>query len=105
MIAVAVQFDNATLPEAVGTNELNVTVSFPRVTITPIIGRETEYLQANGNGTTTIVKSELVDKELIIVFTDGRARKTSDYTFTSSTGTTTFISVIQTAQVIQWLYK
>lgn len=62
-------------------------------------------LEFSGANTTTYVKTELVDKEVLLVATDGRIRKSSDYTFDTLTGEVEFISVIQSAQKIYILYK
>ena len=105
MISVGVQFGSAVLPTVVGAPELNVTVSFPRVTIVSSSG--TNSLEAFGNDTDTIIKTALVGKQVIQVSTDGRIRSiiNSEYTFTSSTGTTIFASPVYSDQVIRWLYK
>lgn len=68
---------------------------------------EPQYLEAYGNGTATITKSELIGREVLSVTTDGRVRSRlkGEFTFTSLTGATVFSSAIQTAQVIQWIYK
>lgn len=62
-------------------------------------------LEFSGANTTTYVKTELIDKEVLLVATDGRIRKSSDYTFDTLTGEVEFISVIQSAQKIYILYK
>lgn len=68
---------------------------------------EPQYLEAYGNGTNTIIKSELIGREVLSVTTDGRSRSRlkGEFTFNSITGETTFPSIIQTTQVIQWIYK
>lgn len=105
MIAVAVQFDEETIPTVAGTNEINVTVSFPRVDV--VAGDGVEVLESYGNGTNSITKTELIGKEVLLLTTDGRSRSRlkNEFTFTTGTGATTFPSIIQSTQVIQWLYK
>lgn len=105
MISVIVKFGSAALPTVVGAPELNVTVSFPRVTIVSSSG--TQPLEAFGNDSNTIVMSQLVGKQVIQVSTDGRIRSiiNNEYGFTSSTGTTLFPSIVYSDQVIRWLYK
>lgn len=70
---------------------------------------ESQYLESYGNGTNSITKTELIGKTVLQVTTDGRARSRikNEFTFVdgNATGLTTFSSVIQTAQVIQWIYK
>jgi len=66
---------------------------------------ESNSLEFAGTGTATYVKSELIGKTLLLVATDGRIRKSSDYSFTSGTGTIVFISVIQTGQTVHIIYK
>jgi len=66
---------------------------------------DSQSLEFSGTGTATYVKSELIGKTLLLVATDGRIRKSSDYTFTSATGTIVFISVIQTGQTVHIIYK
>lgn len=62
-------------------------------------------LEFSGENTATYTKSELIGKEVLLVATDGRIRKSSDYTFDTLTGEVEFISVIQSAQKIYILYK
>lgn len=66
---------------------------------------ESNSLEFAGTGTATYVKADLISKTLLLVATDGRIRKSSDYTFTSSSGTIVFISVIQTGQTVHIIYK
>jgi len=105
MISVIVKFGAAALPTVVGAPELNVTVSFPRVTIVSSAG--VNYLESIGNDTNTITKTALVGKTVLQVSTDGRIRSilNSEYSFTSSTGVTVFGSPVYSDQVIRWLYK
>jgi hypothetical protein len=62
-------------------------------------------LEFSGENTATYTKSELIGKEVLLVDTDVRIRKSSDYTFDTLTGEVEFISVIQSAQKIYILYK
>ena len=105
MISVIVKFGASDLPTVVGAPELNITVSFPRVSIISAAG--TNYLESIGNDTDTITKATLVGKQVIQVSTDGRIRSilNSEYSFTSSTGVTVFSSPVYSDQVIRWLYK
>jgi len=105
MISVSVQFLSSTLPIVVGAPELNVTVSFPRVTIVSSAG--VNYLESFGDESNSIVKTELIGKTVLQVSTDGRVRSiiANEYTFTSSSGATLFPSIVYTDQVIRWIYK
>ena len=105
MISIGVKFSSALLPTVVGAPQLNISVSFPRITI--IGSSSVNYLESIGNNTDTIVKTALVGKQVIQVSTDGRIRSiiNSEYTFTSSTGTTFLGSPVYSDQVIRWLYK
>ena len=105
MISVIVKFGASDLPTVVGAPELNITVSFPRVTIISSSG--TNSLESYGNNTTSIIKTALIGKQVIQVSTDGRIRHliSNDYTFTSSTGETIFSSGLRSTQIIRWLYK
>jgi len=83
----------------------NAAVSFCQMVNDCITSGEPYALEAQGNGTTSITMPELVDKEVLFVSTDGRIRTDSDYTFTSATGSTVFISEVYSDQTIYWLYK
>lgn len=62
-------------------------------------------LEFDGADTATYTKSALVGKSLHQVFTDGRLRKKTDYSFTSSIGTVVFISPVYSDQTIDIFYK
>jgi len=83
----------------------NAAISFCQMVNDCISSGEPYSLEAQGNGTTSITKTELVGKEVLLVSTDGRIRTDSDFTFVSSTGATTFISEVYSDQTIYWLYK
>lgn len=62
-------------------------------------------LEISGTGGASYSHQFLINKTILLVATDGRIRKNSDFTFISSTGTITFISPIVTGQKIYILYK
>jgi len=83
----------------------NTAITFCQMVNECINSGEPYSIQSQGNGTTSITMAELVGKDVLLVATDGRIRTDSDYTFVSSTGTTTFISEVYLDQTIYWLYK
>ncbi len=57
-------------------------------------------LEFSGDGSDSYIKTELIGKQLYVVSTDGRLRKSADYTFNSTTGGIEFISNINPNQTI-----
>ena len=66
---------------------------------------ETNVITITATGVSSYTNSTLINKEVMLVFTDNAIRIPSDYTFTSSTGTIVFISAIDTGTIIQIQYK
>lgn len=64
-----------------------------------------DSVEVSGNGTTTITITETIGKDILLVATDGRIRKTTDYSHNATTGAFTFISAIQSTQKIYVLFK
>lgn len=83
----------------------NAAVSFCQMVNDCINSGEPYSLEISGTGALEYTNASLVGQELLLVATDGRIRKATDYSFVSATGTITFISVIQTGQKIYVLYK
>lgn len=96
MIAVSVQFDEETIPTVSGTNEINVTVSFPRVTISPGSGIINLILTGASFTGSNYQNDNLIglvpDTEFFLYSNDGSGvlLKIDDgYTFNDTTGTIT----------------
>ena len=62
-------------------------------------------IELNGNGTNELEVELLVGKEILLMATDGRIRKSGDFAFDSDTGIITFASIIQPQQTISIIYK
>jgi hypothetical protein len=83
----------------------NTAVSFCQMVNDCINSGEPYSLEISGTGVSYYSDSRLEGKELLLVATDGRIRKSTDYSFVSGTGTITFISNIVNGQKIYILYK
>ena len=60
---------------------------------------------ANGDGGNSYTISDLAGNSILMVFTGGILRNSSDYTFTQGTGTIVFIGEIDADVTIQILYS
>ena len=61
--------------------------------------------RSNGDGGNSYTISDLAGNSILMVFTGGILRNSSDYTFTQGTGTIVFIGEIDADVTIQILYS
>lgn len=68
-------------------------------------GSPVSILSITAEGVDSYQDDSLIDKTVLMVFTDSAVRVPSDYTFTSNTGTIVFASAIDQDTIIQIIYK
>ncbi len=61
--------------------------------------------EITGNGSATYQDNQLIDKILIQLYLDGRLRQSSEYTFTSTTGTIVFYDIVDIGVFIGGIYN